>query len=248
MKKFAVGQIKGGEGKTTLLAVFGVYQAHNGKRVLLVDMDPQASLTYMFLRERIAQVRPWFEADDQPVEVKKGAVWVLPTHPSQVLQGTTRQIRQGDILETLEASAARLKPDWVLVDTPGGNPFWAQTGFLWAGTVIVPTSFSIPSAISTVATRQMIRMLDQQARQTVTEWYLPWGWERRKAKWLLKRQEQLVNTFGEDRVILPPVPRLVTLERWNPLADLESEKMLPLREEYLSAFAEIERRVPDAQI
>jgi len=43
---------KGGVGKTTLTANIGAELAHRGRRVLLIDLDPQASLTFSFYRAR----------------------------------------------------------------------------------------------------------------------------------------------------------------------------------------------------
>jgi len=48
MPVVSVINYKGGVGKTTLTANLGAYLAHRGKRVLLVDLDPQSSLTYSF--------------------------------------------------------------------------------------------------------------------------------------------------------------------------------------------------------
>jgi chromosome partitioning protein len=43
---------KGGVGKTTLTANIGAELANRGRRILLIDLDPQASLTFSFYRAR----------------------------------------------------------------------------------------------------------------------------------------------------------------------------------------------------
>jgi AAA domain len=48
MKVVAVVNNKGGVGKTTVTANLGAGLAHTGKRVLMIDLDPQASLTKSF--------------------------------------------------------------------------------------------------------------------------------------------------------------------------------------------------------
>ncbi len=49
MRVVSVINYKGGVGKTTLTANLGAELACRGKRVLLIDLDPQASLTFSFL-------------------------------------------------------------------------------------------------------------------------------------------------------------------------------------------------------
>lgn len=48
MKKLAVANQKGGVGKTTLSLHIAQYAAERGKRVLIVDLDPQGSLSLFF--------------------------------------------------------------------------------------------------------------------------------------------------------------------------------------------------------
>ena len=55
--RIAVGNLKGGTGKTTLTTNIGACLAHKGVRVLLIDADPQCSASEMF-----------FKGDDFPSE------------------------------------------------------------------------------------------------------------------------------------------------------------------------------------
>jgi chromosome partitioning protein len=65
MSVVSVINYKGGVGKTTLTANIGAELAARGRKVLLVDLDPQASLTFSFYRpaefESRPTVLPWFE-------------------------------------------------------------------------------------------------------------------------------------------------------------------------------------------
>lgn len=49
MKIVSVINYKGGVGKTTLTANLGAYSASQGKRVLMIDLDPQTQLTFSFM-------------------------------------------------------------------------------------------------------------------------------------------------------------------------------------------------------
>lgn len=71
MKVVAIASYKGGVGKTTLTANIGAAIASLGRRVLLIDLDPQANLTLNFYRadtwhtelaDQRRTVKAWFES------------------------------------------------------------------------------------------------------------------------------------------------------------------------------------------
>ena len=51
MKVVSIINFKGGVGKTTLTTNLGAYAASVGKRVLLIDIDPQTNLTFSFIAQ-----------------------------------------------------------------------------------------------------------------------------------------------------------------------------------------------------
>ena len=69
MKVVSVINYKGGVGKTSLTANLGAELAWRGKRVLLLDLDAQASLTFSFIKpdewstnyEANETIKAWFE-------------------------------------------------------------------------------------------------------------------------------------------------------------------------------------------
>ncbi len=70
MRIVSVINYKGGVGKTTLTANLGAELAFRGKKVLLIDLDAQASLTFSFIRpeewqkyfEGSRTIKKWFDA------------------------------------------------------------------------------------------------------------------------------------------------------------------------------------------
>ncbi|MCY6369408.1 ParA family protein [Clostridium ganghwense] len=70
MKIVSIINYKGGVGKTTLTANIGAKLASEGKRVLLIDLDPQASLTFSFIsvdnwKEKYQEektIKSWYES------------------------------------------------------------------------------------------------------------------------------------------------------------------------------------------
>lgn len=136
MQIITTAVIKGGTGKTTTAAALAQAAAADGKRVLAIDLDPQANLTY-------------FLAGDQN---RPGAYQLLHgADPRQLIQATTQRIEaiaaSPDLAteKTTPGSAKRLQAaleplkgsyDFIFIDTPPTmgeltfNALQAATGLL----------------------------------------------------------------------------------------------------------------------
>ncbi|MDF8332011.1 ParA family protein [Novosphingobium cyanobacteriorum] len=86
---------KGGVGKTSLTANLGAELAWRGKRVLLIDLDAQASLTFSFitpdewstLYEPAGTIKAWFDAHDGGTPIGLETLIASPSRVTQRLQG-----------------------------------------------------------------------------------------------------------------------------------------------------------------
>lgn len=97
MKVVSVVNYKGGVGKTTLTANIGAGLAKLGKRVLLIDLDPQASLTFSFFNQnefadQLAQertIKKWYDSPSRGRAVTKlSDLVVTPPRTTPLLAGT----------------------------------------------------------------------------------------------------------------------------------------------------------------
>jgi len=150
----AVANQKGGVGKTTTTANLGAALALRGKRVLLVDLDPQGNLTSAFGLEKDVQHTVAESLLDRRiplpvVTVSNGAadgavhaqhLSVVPaavglaSAEAQLMNKLGRELRLRDQLLAVEGSY-----DYVMIDTPPSLGVLTINALVAATKVIIPT-------------------------------------------------------------------------------------------------------------
>lgn len=127
MKVLTVMNHKGGVGKTTLAANIGAGLATRGKKVLSIDLDPQASLTFSFMtqfewKRDLADSRTMLQWLDSPSSRARGPslaqLVYSPPRIASALNGSTGR------LDIIASHTALIHPDATLVralSVPDGN-------------------------------------------------------------------------------------------------------------------------------
>lgn len=95
MRVISVINYKGGVGKTTLTANLAAELAWRGRRILLMDLDPQASLTFSFVRPEEWQadlassktIKQWFDSFSQGQQLPLSTLIFEPRRIRTVLAG-----------------------------------------------------------------------------------------------------------------------------------------------------------------
>ena len=159
-KTIAIVNQKGGVGKTTSTVNLGVGLAQAGNRVLLVDDDPQHSLTISLGMRN---------ADDEPVPWEEGIIHsgegvdLLPANIE--LSGVEMSLFNAMSREqVLKSVLSRVKEnyDYILIDCMPSLGLMSINALAAADSVIIP---SAPDFLSTKGLNLLIRTISRVRRQ-----------------------------------------------------------------------------------
>jgi len=148
MKIITVTNQKGGTGKTSITMNLGVALAIKGKKILLIDLDPQANLTYSFgindPKNTIVEVLQGKQTL-QTILVKKEGVDIAPSSPLladlevSIINKIGREQLLSDRLKGLKGY------DYVFIDSPPSLSILTINALTTASEVLIPLQMEILS-------------------------------------------------------------------------------------------------------
>jgi chromosome partitioning protein len=173
MKTIAVANQKGGCGKTTTAINLGAALAENGKRVLVIDLDPQAhasfalrkddqspdSSAYNVLTEKPEKKRPF---ESCIVHVSPGFD-ILPSNAQLSTIEQELNDREDAVSVLRKALSACHSYDYTLIDCPPSLGFLTFNALRAADWVIIPIDMS---PFTLVGVGKLLGMIDLMEKKT----------------------------------------------------------------------------------
>ena len=211
----AVANQKGGVAKTTTVVSLGAALAELGQRVLLVDVDPQGSLTFSLgidpedLELTVAEVLLGTQQADDAIVITDDGMHLLPanitlTQAEESLVGRTG--REQRLRVALDKVADDY--DWILIDCP------PTLGVLTVGALSAAQQVLIPLQAETLSHRGVGQLLDtiHDVRQYINPkleimGVLPTMYDGRTKH--AQNVLQAIRDTYDLTVVTPPIPKTI---------------------------------------
>ncbi|WP_297513081.1 ParA family protein [Thermococcus sp.] len=217
----SVANQKGGVGKTTLTMNLGYALADMGKRVLLVDVDPQFNLTFGLIGMRVLDYAERHvgtlmtresEIDESLISVREN-LDLIPSHLNlsakeiEIINAYNRERR-------LEKALLPVLPDYdyVLIDNPPSMGIFLVNSLTASDYVLIPLELSYFGVIGMQLMFNLMRMIREETNENLKLLGLVPNKFTKQTKVPKLRLRELKETYP-DAPILTTIPKAIALEK-----------------------------------
>lgn len=211
----AVANQKGGVAKTTTVVSLGAALVELGQRVLLVDVDPQASLTFSLgidpedLDVTVAEVLLGTSPAEDAIVITDDGMHLLPSNVT-LTQAEESLVGRTGREQRLRVALAKVADDydWVLIDCP------PTLGVLTVGALSAAQKVLIPLQAETLSHRGVGQLLDTiyDVRQFINPsleimGVLPTMYDGRT-----RHAQNVLRAIRETydlQIVTPPIPKTI---------------------------------------
>lgn len=217
----SVANQKGGVGKTTLTMNLGYGLARAGRRVLLIDVDPQFNLTFGLIGMDVLKYESnnvgtlmsrESDVEDAIVEVAPN-LHLIPSHLNlsakeiEIINAYNRERR-------LVKAISPILPDYdyVLIDNPPSMGIFLVNSLTASDYVLIPLELSYFGVIGMQLMFNLMAMIREETNENLTLMGLVPNKFTRQTKVPQTRLKELKNAYP-NAPILTTIPKAVALEK-----------------------------------
>ncbi|MBB6186227.1 ParA family protein [Rhodanobacter sp. MP7CTX1] len=259
MQIWAIANQKGGVGKTTTTAALGALMAEEGMRVLLVDMDPHASLSGYFSLEDLSgmgSVYELFRENNPPMAAsltRDTGFQGLSLLPANAPMATLdRQLARRQATGRILGNALALLSnsfDYVLLDCPPTLGLLMVNALVASQLLLMPTQTEALALDGLERMQRTVQMIERSMGRVLPRWVVPTMYDaatlhgRSALMTMRERYRHAVtrNVIAVDPQICEAAEHGLPLNRW-PAATESADSYRALLRELLGT----ERQVSQA--
>ncbi|RLF90817.1 ParA family protein [Thermococci archaeon] len=217
----SIANQKGGVGKTTLTLNLGHALANRGKKVLMVDVDPQFNLTFGLIGLDVLKyesnnvgtlLTKESEVGDSMIEISEN-LHLVPSHLN-LSQKEIEIINSYNRERRLEKALKPVLPDYdyVLIDNPPSMGIFLVNSLTTSDYVLIPLELSYFGVIGMQLMFNLMRMIKEETNEHLSLMGIVPNKFTRQTKVPKTRLKELKETYP-NVPLLTTIPQSIALEK-----------------------------------
>jgi len=211
----SISNQKGGSGKSTTAVNLSAYMALAGKRVLLIDLDPQGSLTTHLGIDKKRLEKTMYDVmlgqanlAEVIISTETPRLYIAPTN-NLLGKAEFELFQQEERASILDSKIAKLDYDYVIIDTPPNLYNLTLNALMASDTILIPIDSTFYALEGLAVIIELLDMIESELDHSLTRRYLLTKYDSRTN--LSKEVEGKLRELFGDAVFKTVIPANIRL-------------------------------------